>query len=146
MGGSAGGFTVLLLLAQHPELCAAGVDLFGVTDLFDLDETTHRFEAHYLHGIVGPLPETAERYRSRSPIHLAERIEAPLLILQGRDDEVVPPAQSESIAARLQALGRAVELHLYDGEGHGWQRAETTEDELPRIERFLERHVLRRRP
>lgn len=145
MGGSAGGFTVLLLLARCPELCAAGVDLFGVADLFDLDETTHRFEAHYLHGIVGPLPDAADRYRDRSPINLAELITAPLLILQGKDDEVVPPAQSEVIADRLRALGRTVELHLYDGEGHGWQRPETTEDELARVEGFLDRHVLRRR-
>jgi len=145
IGGSAGGFTVLLLLARHPELCAAGVDLFGVADLFELDETTHRFEAHYLRGIVGPLPETADRYRDRSPVHLADRIEAPLLILQGRADKVVPPAQSQAIADRLRALGRPVELQLYDDEGHGWLRAETLEDELTRTESFLRRHVLLRR-
>jgi len=145
IGGSAGGFTVLLLLARHPELCAAGVDLFGVTDLFDLDETTHRFEAHYLRGIVGPLPEAADRYRDRSPVNLADRIEAPLLILQGRADKVVPPAQSQAIADRLRALGRTVELQLYDDEGHGWLRPETVEDELTRTEAFLRRHVLLRR-
>lgn len=145
IGGSAGGFTVLLLLAHHPELCAAGVDLFGVADLFDLDETTHRFEAHYLRGIVGPLPETADRYRDRSPVNLADRIGAPLLILQGRADKVVPPAQSQAIADRLRALGRTVELQLYDDEGHGWLRPETLEDELTRTEAFLRRHVLLRR-
>ena len=145
IGGSAGGFTVLLLLARHPELCAAGVDLFGVADLFDLDETTHRFEAHYLRGIVGPLPETADRYRDRSPVNLADRIEAPLLILQGRADKVVPPAQSQAIADRLRAQGRTVELQLYDDEGHGWLRPETVEDELTRTEAFLRRHVLLRR-
>ncbi len=57
IGGSAGGMTVLLLMAMHPDLCAAGVDRFGVTDLFDLDETTHRFEAHYLRSVVGELPD-----------------------------------------------------------------------------------------
>jgi dipeptidyl aminopeptidase/acylaminoacyl peptidase len=145
IGGSAGGFTVLLLLARHPELCAAGVDLFGVADLFELDETTHRFEAHYLRGIVGPLPEAADRYRDRSPLNLADRIEAPLLILQGRADKVVPPAQSQAIADRLRALGRTVELQLYDDEGHGWLRPETLEDELTRTEAFLRRHVLLRR-
>lgn len=142
MGGSAGGFTVLNVLASHPDLCAAGVDLFGVTDLFDLDETTHRFEAHYLHSLVGPLPESADHYRARSPINRVEAITAPLLILQGRDDKVVPPAQSESVADRLRALGRTVELHLYDGEGHGWGRPATTIDELERTESFLRRHVL----
>ena len=145
MGGSAGGFTVLNVLAAHPELCAAGIDLFGVTDLFDLDETTHRFEAHYLHTLVGPLPGAAEAYRDRSPVNRADAITAPLLILQGSDDPVVPPAQSVAIADRLRALGRTVELHLYDGEGHGWARPATVIDELERTSSFLRRHVLRRR-
>ena len=143
MGGSAGGFTVLNLLATHPDLCAAGVDLFGVADLFDLDETTHRYEKHYLHSIVGPLPESADLYRDRSPVNRAERITAPLLILQGDADKVVPPAQSQAIADRLRSLGRTVELHLYEGEGHGWGRPATVIDELERTESFLRRHVLR---
>lgn len=143
MGGSAGGFTVLNLLAHHPDLCAAGIDLFGVTDLFDLDETTHRFEKHYLHSIVGPLPETADRYRDRSPVTVAEQITSPLLILQGTADPVVPIAQSQAIARRLEALGRVVELHEYEGEGHGWLRPETMVDELERVDSFLRRHVLR---
>ncbi len=143
MGGSAGGFTVLNLLAHHPHLFAAGVDLYGVTDLLDLAETTHRFEAHYLESIVGPLPAAAEQYRRRSPVHLADRITAPLLILQGADDAVVPPAQSRAIAERLRSLGRTVELQVYEGEGHGWGRPETVVDELDRVEAFLHRHVRR---
>lgn len=143
MGGSAGGFTVLNLLATHPDLCAAGVDLFGVADLFDLDETTHRYEAHYLHSIVGPLPDTADRYRDRSPVNRAGQITAPLLILQGDADKVVPLAQSRAIHDRLAALGRTVELHVYEGEGHGWGRPATVVDELERTESFLRRHVLR---
>lgn len=143
MGGSAGGFTVLNLLASHPDLCAAGVDLFGVADLFDLDETTHRYEAHYLHTIVGPLPETADRYRDRSPVNRATSITAPLLILQGDADAVVPLAQSQAIHDRLRALGRTVELHVYEGEGHGWGRPATVVDELERTESFLRRHVLK---
>lgn len=143
MGGSAGGFTVLNLLAHHPDLCAAGVDLFGVTDLFDLDETTHRFEAHYSHSLVGPLPEAADRYRERSPINVADRITAPLLILQGSADAVVVPAQSANLAERLRARGAIVEHHVYEGEGHGWLRPETVVDELTRVESFLRRHVLR---
>jgi dipeptidyl aminopeptidase/acylaminoacyl peptidase len=146
MGGSAGGFTVLNLLAHHPDLCAAGIDLFGVADLFDLNETTHRFEAHYLHSIVGPLPDAADAYRDRSPLPVADRITSPLLILQGDADEVVPPAQSRTIADRLRALGRTVETHFYEGEGHGWLRPETMIDELNRIESFLRRQVLRRAP
>jgi dipeptidyl aminopeptidase/acylaminoacyl peptidase len=143
MGGSAGGFTVLNLLAHHPDLCAAGVDLFGVADLLDLDETTHRFEAHYLDSVVGRLPGAADAYRDRSPVNVADRITAPLLILQGDADPVVPPAQSQAIADRLRGLGRVVELKLYEGESHGWLRPETVVDELGRVESFLRRHVLR---
>ena len=143
MGGSAGGFTVLNVLASRPDLCAAGVDLYGVTDLFDLEETTHRYERHYLRSIVGPLPEAADRYRQRSPVNQADNITAPLLILQGTEDEAVPPAQSRAIADRMRAQGRPVELHLYDGEGHGWSRPETVVDELARTESFLRRFVLR---
>jgi dipeptidyl aminopeptidase/acylaminoacyl peptidase len=143
MGGSAGGFTVLNVLAERPDLCAAGVDLFGVADLFDLDETTHRFEAHYLHSIVGPLPDAADRYHERSPVNRAEQITAPLLILQGDADKVVPLKQSQSIHDRLRALGRTVELHVYEGEGHGWARPATVMDELERTESFLRRYVLR---
>ena len=146
MGGSAGGFTVLNVLASHPDLCAAGIDLFGVADLFDLDETTHRYEAHYLHSIVGPLPESADRYRDRSPVNRADAITAPLLILQGDADKVVPLAQSQAIHDRLRSLGRTVELHVYEGEGHGWGRPTTVIDELERTESFLRRHVLRGHP
>lgn len=144
MGGSAGGFTVLNLMAHHADLCAAGIDLYGVTDLFDLDETTHRFEQHYLHSIVGPLPEAADRYRDRSPVTVAGKITSPLLILQGDADPVVPIAQSRAIAERLRALGRTVELQEYEGESHGWLRPGTVVDELERIESFLRRHVLLR--
>lgn len=143
MGGSAGGFTALNLLAHHPGLFAAGVSLYGVADLLALADTTHRFEAHYLDGIVGALPAAADEYRRRSPLHVADRITAPLLVLQGDADEVVPAAQSEAVVARLRAHDRTVELHVYEGEGHGWGRAETVVDELRRVEAFLTRHVLR---
>jgi dipeptidyl aminopeptidase/acylaminoacyl peptidase len=145
IGGSAGGFTVLLLLALHPELCAAGVSLYGVADLFELEETTHRFEAHYLRSMIGDLPEAAERYRQRSPLTHAERIMAPLLVLQGSADRVVPQAQADDLVQRLERAGRTVEYHVYEGEGHGWSRPEVVEDELERTWAFLRRHVLRRR-
>ncbi len=137
---------MLLLLATHPELCAAGVDLYGVTDLFDLDETTHRFEAHYLHSIVGPLPEASVPVPARDrPSTVASAITAPLLVLQGSADNVVPQSQSDSLVAAVRAAGGTVEYHVYDGEGHGWNRAEVVEDELERTWAFLRRFVMRRR-
>jgi dipeptidyl aminopeptidase/acylaminoacyl peptidase len=142
MGGSAGGYTVLLSMALHPDVFAAGVDLYGVADLFTLSEDTHRFEAHYLDTIVGLLPETYARYVERSPVSVADKIARPLLILQGDKDDVVPLAQSEAIYKKLQSRGVDVEMKVYDGEGHGWRRLSTLLDELERVDKFLRRHVL----
>ncbi|MCC7371534.1 MAG: S9 family peptidase [Chloroflexi bacterium] len=141
MGGSAGGYTVLLSMALHPEVFAAGVDLYGVADLFSLSEDTHRFEAHYLDSIVGLLPATYDRYTERSPQTHADKITRPLLILQGDKDDVVPLAQSQTIYDTLQRKGRTVEMKVYEGEGHGWRRLATVTDELDRIDRFLRRYV-----
>ena len=143
MGSSAGGFTTLLLLAHHPDLFAAGVALSAVADIVDLGERSHRFERHYNDSLVGPLPQAWTLQKGRSPLAAAERITAPLLLLHGSADEVVPVEQAKAMADRLQRLGREVELHVYDGEGHGWGRPETVVDELTRIERFLAHHVLR---
>jgi dipeptidyl aminopeptidase/acylaminoacyl peptidase len=133
MGGSAGGFTVLRLLQEHPGLVAAGIVLYPVADLLDLARTTHRYEAHYTDTLVGPLPGADALYRERSPISAPGRIVDPLLVLHGSEDVVVPAAQSVALAERI-AL---VEHHVYEGEGHGWSRPATTEDELERIAAFL---------
>lgn len=143
MGGSSGGLAVLGVLAHHPKLCAAGIDLYGVTDLIDLDDTTHRFEAHYNRSLVGPRPEADDRYRDRSPLRVADRIEAPLLVLHGTDDDNVVQAQSDALVVALRGRGATVDYHLYEGEGHGWSRPEVVGDELERIDAFLTRHVLR---
>ena len=142
MGGSAGGYTVLMLLAVAPNRIKAGVDLFGVTDLLALAETTHRLEAHYLDTLIGPLPEAYPKYRERSPIHLAHRIRRPLLVLQGADDRVVTRDQSDALVQAVRAAGGTVEYHVYPGEGHGWARAATIRDALSRIDRFLVKQVI----
>lgn len=143
-GGSAGGLTALLVCAHHGELVRAGVSRYGVTDLFDLAETTHRFESRYLDGLVGELPSEAARYRERSPVTHAAAIRVPLLVLQGDADKVVPPPQAELLVDAVRAAGGTVEQHVYAGEGHGWLRPETVQDELERTLAFLERWVLRR--
>lgn len=144
MGGSAGGFVVLQSLIRHGDLYAAGIDLYGVADLTRLAETTWRFEAHYTDVLLGPLPDSADLYIDRSPVHHADKITVPLLILQGGRDESVPPEQSAAIAAAAAAAGAVVEHHVYPDEGHGWSDPLVVADELSRIEVFLNRHVLRR--
>ena len=143
MGGSAGGFTVLNLLAHHGDRFAAGVALYPVTDLFHLDARTHRYEAHYCYSLVGPLPAAADCYRHRSPITVADQISTPLLLLHGTDDEVVPVGQTEALVERLRRAGRTVDYHRYEGEGHGWGRPETVVDELERVHDFCHRHVVK---
>jgi dipeptidyl aminopeptidase/acylaminoacyl peptidase len=144
MGGSAGGLTALLLAALHGDLVRAAVSLYGVTDLFDLAETTHRFESRYLDRIVGELPRHADRYRDRSPVTHAAAISVPVLVLQGAVDKVVPPAQARAMVDAMRAGGAPVDYHEYEGEGHGWARASTIADALERIDAFLARWVLRR--
>ncbi|MGH8978213.1 MAG: alpha/beta hydrolase family protein, partial [Acidimicrobiia bacterium] len=138
MGGSAGGFTAMLVAADQPDLVAGVIALYPVADLLDLAATTHRFESGYHLRLVGPLPESAALYRARSPVSVAAGVRAPVLLLHGSADHSVRPEQSAALAARLPS----VERHVYEGEGHGWRRAATVADELARIEAFLTSHAL----
>jgi dipeptidyl aminopeptidase/acylaminoacyl peptidase len=137
MGGSAGGLTVLNVAARHPELVAAVIALYPVTDVLALNATTHRFESGYNTRLVGPLPEARPRYVANSAITHAAEIRAPVLLLHGLDDRSVPPAQSAALADAIRRTGTPVERHTYDGEGHGWRRAATVADEIERIDAFL---------
>lgn len=121
-GGSAGGFVVLSALAFHNDL-AAGVSYFGVTDLTRLAELTHKFESRYLDGLVGPYPETAETYETRSPVHHADDIDAPVLVLQGEDDPVVPLSQAEEMVEALEASSVPHDLLVFEDEQHGFRKA-----------------------
>ena len=142
MGGSAGGMTALLLAARGPEPWAAVVAVYPVVDLLDLAAATHRYEAHYTVGLIGPLPAATAAHRHRSPLTQADRITAPVLLLHGSADPVVPAAQSAALAASLRLRGVPVEHHVYEGEGHGWRSPATLEDELERTAAFLDRHGL----
>ncbi|HEX5615582.1 MAG TPA: S9 family peptidase [Acidimicrobiia bacterium] len=143
-GGSSGGFVALLVAARHPELVRAVVDASGVTDLFDLAETTHRFESRYLDRLVGELPGHADRYRDRSPVTHARAITAPVLVLHGTADEVVPIGQADRLVEELRAVGTPVEYEQYDGAGHGLRAVAHVEDAMSRTDAFLTRWVLRR--
>ncbi|HEX7596892.1 MAG TPA: prolyl oligopeptidase family serine peptidase [Polyangia bacterium] len=141
-GGSAGGYTVLNALIRQPGLFKAGICEYGVSNLFNLARDTHKFELHYLDSMVGPLPESAQRYHAWSPVFHADRIRDPLAVFQGKEDKVVPPAQAEEIVAALRRGGVPHIYRLYDGEGHGFRKRETIIDYLQETERFLQQHVL----
>lgn len=123
-GGSAGGLTVLTALAGSA-VFAGGVSRYGVADLLGLAADTHDFEAHYLDRLIGPLPAAEAVYRERSPLTRLDRLRAPMLLLQGLDDRVVPPAQSEAVRDALAARGVPHAYLAFAGEGHGFRRAET---------------------
>jgi len=130
-GGSAGGWTVLAAVT-NTDVFAAGISRYGVGDARALAEDTHDFEARYLDGLIGPLPDAEEVYVERSPLSHPERFRVPLLILQGSEDGVVPPSQAEAIRDALAAHGVPHAYVLYDGEGHGFRSAETVIDSLRR--------------
>ena len=142
MGGSAGGFTVLQSLVEHPGFYKAGICSYGVSNQFGLLMDTHKFEERYTYWLLGELPEAADLYRQRSPLFHADKIVDPLIVFQGTDDVVVPQDQSDLIVASLKRRGVPHEYHLYEGEGHGWRKPETIEAYYSAIERFLLQHVI----
>lgn len=123
-GGSAGGFTVLAAHAFY-DVFAAGASYYGVSDMEALAQDTHKFEARYLDQLVGPYPEQQTRYRKRSPIHHLEGFTKPLIVLQGEEDKIVPPSQSEAIVEALKTKGIPVSYLSFPGEQHGFRKAET---------------------
>lgn len=136
MGGSAGGYTTLQSLVSS-DVFGAGISSYGIGDLEMLATDTHKFESRYLDGLVGPYPEARDRYRDLSPLHHVDRLSSPMLILQGRDDKVVPPNQAEAMADAVRAKGLPVALLMFDGEGHGWRRTETQRAALEATLSFL---------
>lgn len=123
-GGSAGGFTVLCALAFH-DVFRLGVCYYGVSDLEMLARDTHKFESRYLDRLVGRLPEHAARYRARSPIHHVSGLDRPVIFFQGLEDRVVPQDQTESMVDALRRAGVPVAYLAFEGEQHGFRRADT---------------------
>ena len=131
-GGSAGGWTALAAVTSGPAttgtdeaVFAAATSYYGVSDLRPFVVDTHDFESRYLDGLVGPLPEADELYAERAPVGHVNALTCPILLLQGLDDPIVPPSQSEAIAADLAAHGIRHAYIAFAGESHGFRKAET---------------------
>ncbi len=122
-GGSAGGYTTLCALTFR-DVFRAGASYFGVSDLEALAKETHKFESRYLDGLIGPYPEERDLYRERSPIHHTDRLSCPIIFFQGLEDEVVPPSQAELMVQSLRSKGLPVAYIAFEGEQHGFRRAE----------------------
>jgi dipeptidyl aminopeptidase/acylaminoacyl peptidase len=137
MGGSAGGLVVLSALATYPDVFAAGVNSFGVSDFASLATDTHKFESRYLDKLVGPYPKSKKLYDARSPINHVQDIMSPLLTLQGEDDKIVPPSQSEKIVNALRQRKTPVAYVTFAGEGHGFRSGAAKQQALEHQMSFL---------
>lgn len=123
VGGSAGGYTTLAALTFR-DVFKAGASYYGVSDLEILAKETHKFESRYLDGLIGPYPERKDLYEKRSPMHFTDQLSCPVIFFQGLEDKVVPPNQAEMMVEALKAKGLPVAYVAYEGEQHGFRRAE----------------------
>jgi dipeptidyl aminopeptidase/acylaminoacyl peptidase len=123
-GGSAGGYTTLVALTQY-DFFSAGASYYGIADLEPFATDTHKFESRYLDRLIGPYPEAKELYQQRSPIHFVDQISCPMILLQGLEDKVVPPSQAEIMVRALEAKGLPYAYLPFEGEQHGFRKAET---------------------
>lgn len=121
-GSSAGGYTVLAALTFSNHF-KAGASLYGIGDLEALAKDTHKFEAHYLDSLIGDYPAEQAIYHDRSPIHHIDKLNCPVIFLQGLQDKVVPPAQAESMVNALRAKGIKTAYITFEEEGHGFRQA-----------------------
>jgi dipeptidyl aminopeptidase/acylaminoacyl peptidase len=128
-GSSAGGYTTLSALTFR-DTFKAGASYFGIGDLERLALDTHKLESRYLDRLVGPYPARRDLYRARSPSHHASRLSCPVIFFQGLDDKVAPPSQAETMVAALRSRGIPVAYLAFEGEGHGFRRAETLKRSL----------------
>ena len=122
-GGSAGGYTTLAALTFH-QVFKAGASYYGISDLEVLQQDTHKFESRYNESLIGPYPAAREVYVARSPIHFTDRLSCPIILFQGLDDKVVPPNQSEMMADAVRKKGLKVKYVTFEGEQHGFRKAE----------------------
>ncbi len=128
-GGSAGGYTTLAALTFR-DVFSAGSSHYGVSDLEALAVDTHKFESRYLDGLIGPYPERKDLYQQRSPINHTEQLSCPLIVFQGLEDKVVPPNQAERIVDAVRKKGLPVAYVPFEGEQHGFRKAENIQRSL----------------
>jgi dipeptidyl aminopeptidase/acylaminoacyl peptidase len=143
LGSSSGGLTVLQLLVAYPGVFRAGVTLYGVTNHLTLIKNPSKFERYYSEWLLGPYPEAAEIYQSRSPLFHADRIRDPVAVFQGGKDPIVPLDQAEQLIAVLQKNGVPHKYHLYPEEGHGFKRFENVRDFYHKTDAFLRKYVIK---
>src|SRR5215472_1263706 len=128
-GGSAGGYTTLAALTFRDGF-KAGASYYGISDLEALEKEGHKFESRYSHSLVAPYPQGRDLYIRRSPIHYTDRLSCPIILFQGLEDKVVPPNQAEMMYTAVKAKGLPVAYVPFEGEQHGFRKAENIKRSL----------------
>ncbi|MGB3681751.1 MAG: alpha/beta fold hydrolase [Rubrobacteraceae bacterium] len=141
MGGSYGGFMVLAALTEYPDLWSAGVDIVGIANMVTFLENTGSYRRALREPEYGSLENDRELLESISPIHKAEEITAPLMVIHGKNDPRVPVGEAEQIVERVRNNGGAVEYLLYEDEGHGLAKLKNRLDAYPKIAAFLDQYL-----
>jgi dipeptidyl aminopeptidase/acylaminoacyl peptidase len=141
MGGSYGGFMVLAALTGYPELWSAGVDIVGIANLVTFLENTGSYRRALREPEYGSLERDLDFLESISPIHKAQKIVAPLMVIHGKNDPRVPVGEAEQIVEKVRERGGTVEYLLYADEGHGLAKLENRLDAYPKIAAFLDEHL-----
>lgn len=124
-GSSSGGLTVLASLAFH-DIYKCGSSTFGIADLIAMTEHIHKFEAYYDQGLLGGTVQNAKQvYLDRSPLYSADKIKSPLIFFHGDNDFVVHMNQTLKMAEALNKNNIYNEVYIFEGEGHGFKKAES---------------------
>ncbi|KAJ5673824.1 hypothetical protein N7462_009263 [Penicillium macrosclerotiorum] len=143
-GGSAGGYLTLRALHMYPDVWAAGISSYGISDVKALQADSYKFESQDVDRLLlsKTKPEDREmELQNRSPCFYAERMKAPLLLLQGTIDMVVPVAQARMMADAMKTEGRVAEVVEFEGEGHGWHGQKAIHESFLRKEEWWKRHL-----
>ena len=143
MGGSYGGFMVLAALTEYPELWTAGVDIVGIANMVTFLENTGSYRRALRESEYGSLERDRGFLELISPLHKAEEITAPLMVIHGKNDPRVPVGEAEQIVEKVKKNGGAVEYLLYEDEGHGLVKLKNRLDAYPKIAAFLDEHFAR---
>jgi dipeptidyl aminopeptidase/acylaminoacyl peptidase len=141
MGQSYGGFMVLAAVTSYPELWAAGVDIYGIANFVTFMENTGPWRRHLRAAEYGSLEHHRDVLERISPIHKADRIVAPMMMIHGANDPRVPIGETEQIVGNLQERGRRVEYVRFEDEGHGIVKLRNKLVAFPQIADFLEEHL-----